>query len=135
MKTVIKPLLVIGLSFCISLNLFADADSDIAQLLKGATVIAQDENNTYIGRLCNKYDSESIFNKYGKYGSEYSSTSIWNKYSIFGSPFSAYSAFNKLTKTPPVIIKNGKIIAYITVNKLIQGGISPYYLKEIADNF
>jgi len=135
MKTIIKLLFVIGLSLCISVNLFADTDSDIARLLNGATVIAQDEKNTYIGKLCNKYDSESIFNEYGIYGSKFSPTSIWNEFSAFGSPFSAYSAFNKLTLTPPVIIKNGKIIAYITVNKSIQAGISPYYLKEIADKF
>ena len=35
----------------------------------------------YLGKLnANKYDSESIWNKYGTYGSKYNSKSIWNKY-------------------------------------------------------
>ena len=39
----------------------------------------------FLGCLtCNKYDSESICNKYGTYGSKYSSESPWNKYSTNG---------------------------------------------------
>lgn len=135
MKISARFLLITAISLYSSLNLFAASDSEIAKLLNGAIVIAQDNDNTYLGKFCNKYNSDSIFNEYGDYGSKYSSTSIWNKYSNFGSPNGAYSAFNKSTQTPPIVIKKGKIIAYITVNKSIQGGISPYYLKSIADEF
>ncbi|MDE7127117.1 MAG: hypothetical protein K2O58_04380, partial [Bacteroidales bacterium] len=37
------------------------------------------DNDEYLGKLnASKYDSESIWNQYGKYGSRYNSKSIWN---------------------------------------------------------
>lgn len=46
----------------------------------------------YLGKVSNnKYDSESISNPYGKYGSKYSSTSINNQYSKYGSDYSTQS--------------------------------------------
>jgi hypothetical protein len=43
---------------------------------------------------CSKYDSDSICNKYGTYGSKYSSESIWNKYGV-GSRYDSASPFNR----------------------------------------
>ncbi len=44
---------------------------------------------------CGKYDSNSIWNKYGTYGSKYSAVSIWNKYGTYGGKYSNKSPCNK----------------------------------------
>jgi hypothetical protein len=108
---------------------------EVIQLLKGAKVFAQDDETTYLGKFSATYDSESIFNEYGLYGSEYNISSIWNEYADFGSPYSDVSAFNKFATKPPVILKNGKVIGYITVNKNINQRISPYILKDLKEDF
>jgi hypothetical protein len=90
------------------------------------------DGKTYLGKLSsNVYDSDSIFNAYGIYGSKYSSTSIWNEYGIYGSKYSSTSAFNEYAIDPPKISdENGNIIGRLTTNSVITGAISPYGLKE-----
>ncbi len=107
---------------------------DGCSIVSGAKLIAQDSENTYLGKISNSYDSESIFNEYGTYGSEYSSNSIWNEYSTFGSEYSSYSPFNEYTSTPPMIIKDGKIIGYLSAIKSIEASISPNLLKALCEN-
>lgn len=107
---------------------------EVCSIVSGAKLIAQDSNNTYLGKISNRYDSESIFNEYGTYGSKYSSNSIWNEYATFGSKYSSYSPFNEYTTTPPMIIKDGKIIGYLSVNKNIGAFISPNLLKALCEN-
>lgn len=90
---------------------------------------------TYLGKLTsNEYDSESIFNEYGDYGSKYSSTSIWNEYSDYGSKYSNESAFNKYATEPPVIVLKGKIIGYLTLNTSYSNAISPAGLIKWIEN-
>lgn len=108
---------------------------EIIFLLKGVSVFAQDDEQTYLGKIDTEYNSESIFNEYGTYGNEYSSKSIWNEYSEFGNKYNSLSPFNDYSSSPPMIIKNGKIIGYLTTNKFILGAISPYILKGIIDKF
>jgi len=108
---------------------------EIIFLLKGASVFAQDDEQTYLGKIDTEYNSESIFNEYATYGNEYSSKSIWNEYSKFGNKYNSLSPFNDYSSLPPMIIKNGKIIGYLTTNKFISGAISPYILKGIEDKF
>jgi hypothetical protein len=68
----------------------------------GGRIYAND--GTYLGRLnSNRYDTESVSNPYGKYGSRYSATSINNPYSQYGSRYSNQSATNPYTTTPPVV--------------------------------
>lgn len=76
----------------------------------------QDSNHTYLGKLTtNKYDTDSISNEYGSYGSKYSQTSIFNSYSSFGSSYSQFSPFNKYASNPPKIVDdNGTFVAYLT---------------------
>lgn len=96
-------------------------------------LVSNDNNNKYLGKLSsNKYDQESIFNKYGKYGSEYSSESVWNNYGTYGSKYSNYSAFNPYTNKPPLIVDiDGNVYGYLTVNKYISGAVDPNYLAYI----
>lgn len=76
----------------------------------------------------NKYDKDSLANKYGDYGSQYSSESIFNKYGNYGSAYSDKSPFNKYTSTPPVVVDNrGNVVGILTANKYVSGN------KEIID--
>ena len=104
----------------------------LCNLVEGATLIAQDGENTYLGKLGSKYDSDSVFNNYGAYGGEYSAESIWNKYGQFGGEYSTYSAFNQYTSTPPMIIKNKQIIGYLSANKAMANSVSPNLLKAVC---
>lgn len=63
------------------------------------------DHDVYLGCInCHKFDSKSIWNAYGMYGSLYSSTSIWNMYGLYGGEYSAYSPFNAYTSTPPILL-------------------------------
>ena len=108
--------------------------NEVCPVVNGAKLIAQDDKNTYIGEIKNSYASDSIFNEYGTYGSEYSSNSIWNEYATFGSEYSSYSPFNEYSSIPPMMIKDGKIIGYLTANKSIGASISPNLLKALCED-
>lgn len=105
---------------------------EVCGIVKGAALIAQDDKNTYLGKITNLYDSDSIFNEYGIYGSKYSSSSIWNEYATFGSEYSSYSPHNAYTSKPPIIIKNRKILGYLSANKSIKSSIAPNLLKVLC---
>ena len=69
-------------------------------------IYAQD--GTYLGKLSsNPYDSESISNPYGRYGSPYSN-GLMNPYSAYGSPYSSQSWRNPYTISSPRIYSFGK---------------------------
>jgi len=106
---------------------------DVNLLLQGAKVYAQDGGNTYLGSITNELNQDSIFNWVGPYGSTLSQTSIWNELSPYGIETGKYSACNELSKTPPKIVKGGKVIGYITKNATIYNRISPWQLKSIKD--
>ena len=116
-------------------NTTSNSVSDIILILKGASVFAQDSKQTYLGKIENNYNSESIFNEYGTYGNKYSYKSIWNEYSTFGNKYNIYSPFNEYSASPPIIVKNGQIIGYLTTNDYIKGGISPHTLKGLEKYF
>lgn len=81
---------------------------------------------------CNKYDSSSIWNKYGDYGSKYSDKSIWNKYGDFGSKYSDYSPWNKYSERSPVLVdRSGNFYGYFTCNKYKDKRVP----KKIMDIF
>jgi hypothetical protein len=109
--------------------------SGLASLLRGASILAQDSENTFLGKVDNEFSSESIFNEFGTYGSKFSSSSIWNEFSSFGSEFSSYSAFSEFSSTPPMLVKNGRVIGYLTQNKFLRGGISPNILRALKDEY
>lgn len=96
-------------------------------IIAGGTVIADD--GTLLGRLTNSYSADSILNEYGTHGSAYSDKSIWNEYGTYGGKYSNQSPFNEYTSTPPTIIKNGRAIARLTVNKYLRGALNPYVVK------
>ena len=60
------------------------------------------DHDVYLGKLnASNFDSESIWNSYGTYGSEYSS----------------YSPFNEYASNPPVLVDDdGNFYGYFTIN-------------------
>lgn len=92
--------------------------------LDGSYVFSQESSPVYLGFLGSQYSMDSIMNPYGRFGSEYQSMSVRNELGRYGSSFGTYSANNNLTSTPPAIFKNGFLIAYLTTNTLLTGGIS-----------
>lgn len=94
-------------------------------------------DGTFIGKLTsNEFDSESILNQYGNYGSQYSGTSIFNKYGTYGSDYSSLSPYNEYTSNPPKIFINGQFWGYLTKNSYILGNrLDPEKIKQwIYDN-
>lgn len=75
-------------------------------------------HDVYLGCLnCDEYNSDSIWNTYGTYGSKYNTNSIWNAYGTYGSKYNSYSPWNAYSSDPPVVVdKNGKFYGYFTVN-------------------
>jgi hypothetical protein len=95
--------------------------------------IYSNDGEEFLGTLStNVYDSDSIFNKFGSYGSEFGANSIWNKFGNYGSEFSSDSAFNKFSSSPPLLVLGEDIIGFVTVNEFKQNGISPYILFDFA---
>lgn len=88
------------------------------EILEGANILAAD--GTYLGTISrNKFDTNSIANTYGNYGSPYSVYSIFNKYANYGGPYSTLSPFNPYTNTPPSIIKDELLLGYLTANQFL----------------
>ena len=95
------------------------------------------DGKVFLGKLVtDKYDSDSIWNEYGTYGSEYSSTSIWNEYGKYGSDYSNESAFNEYATKPPQIVDYyGTFVAYLTENTQIRNGITLVQLTQLLKNY
>ncbi len=76
-------------------------------------------HDIYLGCLnCNSYNSNSIWNNYGTYGSKYNDKSIWNSYGTYGSSYGDFSPFNTYANYPPVVVdKQGNFYGYLTINK------------------
>ncbi|SDX04394.1 DUF3298 domain-containing protein [Paenibacillus sp. PDC88] len=95
--------------------------------------IYSNDGETYLGSLStNTFNSDSIFNQYGTYGSQYSIDSIWNEYGTYGSDYSLDSAFNQYTTTPPIIVYYGKVVGYVTTNQYLKNAVHPDDLLAFA---
>jgi len=99
------------------------AASLTCQDLDGSYVISQETPPVYLGFFGNEFVSDSIMNPYGTYGSEYDKLSVRNAFGPYGSPYGTYSANNQFTSTPPGIFKYGFLIAFLTTNTTIMGGV------------
>ena len=90
------------------------------------------DDGQFLGKLTlNHYDSESISNAYGLYGSKYSATSINNQYSQYGSQYSTLSPYNQYSLTSPTIYLRGRKYGCLTKNRYKFGTIiDPDFLTE-----
>jgi hypothetical protein len=95
---------------------------DISTRIKERQSFLVANDGQFLGKLSlNPYDSESVSNPYGSFGSPYSSTSIKNPYSQYGSPYSSLSPNNQYTSTPPSIYLKGAIYGSLTKNRYKLG--------------
>lgn len=117
--------LTLALLICSSSIVYAQ---NFCQIVSGASVIAED--GTFLGKLTNQYSSDSVLNEYGSHGSQYSSESIWNQYGSYGSEYSSQSPFNRYTFSPPILVKGGKVIGHLTVNKSVKAAVNPHIVKS-----
>lgn len=108
---------------------------ELIDLLKGSKIYAQNSQKTFLGLIDSEFYVDSIFNQFGSYGDKISSNSIWNKIGTFGDEISSYSPYNSYTNSPPVIVKNGTVIGFLTVNTSIEARLSPYDLKKMKGAF
>ena len=104
--------------------------SSICAMIAGAFVYGDD--NEYLGRFTNQFDSQAVLNEYGAYGSPYRSTSTNNSYGTYGSPYSSLSARNPYASRPPRIIKNGAFLGFYTTNSTKTTRVSPAYALACA---
>ena len=82
-------------------------------------------NEQFLGRITtNRYDTSSILNQYGPFGSRYSQTSIFNPYSPYGSKYGQYSVNNPYCQAPPTLVINGRKVGVVTRNRLLRDRIS-----------
>ena len=86
--------------------------SSLSRLTRISTTAAPrvyGQDGKYLGKLgANPYDTDSISNPFGRYGSPYSPNSINNRFGTYGSPFSPLCPRNPYATRPPVIIGPGK---------------------------
>lgn len=120
--------LTLVLAILVSIYSGTSAADGVCSAIAGASIIADD--GEYLGAFVNKYDAKSTLNEYGQYGGAYSAKSIWNEYGQYGGKYSAKSPFNPYTPTPPIIVKGGKAIAYLSVNKNLSNALNPYVAKS-----
>jgi len=96
----------------------------------GASIIADDGDRTFLGKIGSTVAHDSIFNEVGRYGSEVASKSIWNDVGRFGGEVARHSPFNEVSSSPPFIVKDGKVIGRLTVNEVVRGAVDPNWLKQ-----
>ena len=86
------------------------------------------DHKQFLGCIgCGNYNSDSICNTHGSYGSKYSQDGLFNKYSTFGSKYSRDSPWNSYSstrQTPILVDEQGRFYGYFTSN--------PYQTKSFS---
>ena len=115
----------------------------LATALLAAPVSAEDlllvggrNQETFLGCLnCSRYDSGSVCNRYGDYGSKYSDKSIWNRYGTYGSKYNDESPWNKYSSNAPAVVdRNGGFYGYFSANRYHSNRTRIPFLATFADN-
>ncbi len=102
--------------------------------IKREGIYLQAQDGQFLGNLNpNRFDQDSISNKFSPYGNKFSQTSIFNKFSTYGGQFSQLSPFNRISNTPPRILDGGKFVAYLTVNTMKTPRVDPNEVMEWAE--
>lgn len=85
------------LAFALSFPTYAAAQDSL--------ILVDPSTGKYLGNLnSNQYDTNSVSNPYGRYGSKYSADSINNPYGKYGSKYSSQSPNNPYATQAPIII-------------------------------
>ncbi|AXJ00317.1 hypothetical protein CYPRO_1047 [Cyclonatronum proteinivorum] len=101
--------------------------------VNGSIIVAQDDNQTALGHVVNRFRLNSVFNSSGTYGSRFRPDAIWNSNGRFGNRFSAYSAMNPNATKPPKLVKNERIIGYLTKNSRLRNAVDPDVLRATCE--
>lgn len=83
--------------------------------LNGAAIFSQEAKPVYLGFIGGT-GGDSINNTGGDYGSATGTLSVRNPNGAYGSATGEFSAMNPHSATPPVVIKDGRILAALTNN-------------------
>lgn len=126
----LKPTATIAL-FLVSAACLA-GPAEMCEIVRGAKIIADNADVTYIGSITNPSDEYSIFNESGPFGDKASPLSVWNAMGEFGNPYSQYSVANTWTKTPPVLYNHGKKIGYLTANEEMGPWVKLLDIKDLC---
>lgn len=139
---VFKNFLILLLSFlsfgCVDFDYFGDETyTNVSMPYTTLYIYGGKNEEDYLGKLnASKYDSESIWNEYCKYGNKYNSKSIWNAYGTYGNEYGQYSPFNKYASYPPVLRdRNGKFYGYFTANKYKSKRANYGIIDVICENY
>jgi hypothetical protein len=98
--------------------------TEARKLQRESFIEAQD--GIFLGNLNpNIFDNESIFNRFGMYGSQFSQESIFNRFCPYGNKLSQLSAYNEVATTPPKIYIRGQFFGYLTKNSSFSNRIDP----------
>ena len=94
-------------------------------------------HDIFLGYLnTDKYQKDSIWNKYGDFGSKYNTKSIWNEFGDFGSKFNSYSPWNNFSTNAPVIVdQQGNCYGYFSTNKFHPKRTKIDWIIWILDNY
>ena len=68
---------------------------------------------------CGHFESDSICNRFGLYGSRFNSESIWNRFGTYGSRFSSFSPWNKFSSgsdVPVLVDRSGNFYGYFPIH-------------------
>lgn len=91
----------------------------------------------YLGCLnCSRFDSKSIWNAFGDYGSSFSNTSIWNDLNNYGDSNNPLSPWNTITtKAPKIIDDTGGFQGYFTANTSVRERSFTQLSTEMIENY
>lgn len=103
--------------------------------IDGASILSQEDEPQFLGFFGSDFALDSVFNDVGRYGSNTSSTSVFNDVSMYGSAVSSFSAFNDIASQPPAILKGGKVVAHLTTNDTVLGGVSMQAIQSSCEFF
>ena len=93
------------------------------------------QDSQFLGKITtNRYDQDSLLNKYGPYGSKYSTTSIFNIYSQYGSKYGSYSINNPYCGTPPKLYIKGVFAGHVSANKYVTSQIPAETFLYLLEN-
>ena len=91
-------------------------------------------DGTFLGKLNpNRFDPESIFNRFGRYGSKFSPDSIFNRFSTFGNQLNVLSPYSRLSANPPRLYVKGEFVGFLTKNGNKRPRVDPDDLLSWAE--
>ena len=99
--------------------------------IKHAVVLYENDIPLACGAI-KEFDTDSIINEFGTHGGEFSDKSISNEFCNYGGEFSDLSPYNQFTQTPPKLIKDEQLIAYVTKNEFLSPSIDPDILLALT---